>query len=291
MQAPLLAAAVAAACLLSACGFVPPAPPMPPDTKRVAINHGDPRKSAAMQQTSTSRPESISIPLAPPSPASGPTPTPRESGASATNATDTTNRAQPLPIPVPAAPSATVAPHPTPAQPAPTESATGYTPGQTITPPAESRIIATNTVPMPPALTDLPATAPAPAPAPDSPASGPRPTDAPPSVPEPIPDPIPVVVKEIWRINPDDGTVRQALARWAAKANWTFGPDQWELNFDLPIQAPAEFEAESFQEATQALSQAIAMTESPVRPCFYANRVLRMVPFTRSCNRSPATQS
>ena len=110
-------------------------------------------------------------------------------------------------------------------------------------------------------------------------------------VPEPIPEPIPVVAKEIWRIGPDDGTVRQALARWAAKANWTFGPDQWELNFDLPIQAPAEFEAESFQEATQALSQAIAMTESPVRPCFYANRVLRMVPFTRSCNRSPATQS
>ncbi len=133
MQAPLLAAAVAAACLLSACGFVPPAPPLPPDTKRVAINHGDPRKSAAMQQTSTSRPESIPIALAPPPPDSGPTPTPGESGASATNATNTTNRAQPLPIPVPAAPSAAVAPQPTPAQPAPTDSATVYTPGQAVT--------------------------------------------------------------------------------------------------------------------------------------------------------------
>ncbi|MGE8657053.1 MAG: TcpQ domain-containing protein [Achromobacter sp.] len=102
-----------------------------------------------------------------------------------------------------------------------------------------------------------------------------------PPVSEPVP--IPVAVKEIWRIDPADRTVRQALTRWAAQANWTFGPDQWELNFDLPIQAPAEFQAESFQEATQALSQAIAMTESPVRPCFYANRVLRMVPFARSC--------
>lgn len=99
-----------------------------------------------------------------------------------------------------------------------------------------------------------------------------------------VPQPIPVTVKEIWRIEPEDRTVRQALTRWAAQANWTFGPDQWELNFDLPIQAPAEFQAESFQEATQALSQAIAMTESPVRPCFYANRVLRMVPFARSCS-------
>lgn len=100
----------------------------------------------------------------------------------------------------------------------------------------------------------------------------------------PAPEPIPIVTKEIWRIEPEDRTVRQALSRWAAQANWTFGPDQWELNFDLPIQAPAEFPADSFQEATQALSQAIAMTESPVRPCFYANRVLRMVPFARSCS-------
>lgn len=104
--------------------------------------------------------------------------------------------------------------------------------------------------------------------------------------PEPEAMPQRLVVKEIWRIEPSDGTVRQALARWAAKADWTFGPDQWELNFDLPIQAPAQFEADTFQEATQALSEAIAMTESPVRPCFYANRVLRLIPFTRSCNRS-----
>ncbi|MCP2516312.1 toxin co-regulated pilus biosynthesis Q family protein [Achromobacter mucicolens] len=97
--------------------------------------------------------------------------------------------------------------------------------------------------------------------------------------------------KQIWRVSPQDGTVRQALVRWAADAHWTFGPDQWELNVDIPIQAPAEFEADSFREATQALSQAVAMGESPIRPCFYANRVLRMLPFTRSCNRSPATQS
>jgi len=97
--------------------------------------------------------------------------------------------------------------------------------------------------------------------------------------------------KQIWRISPQDGTVRQALVRWASDANWTFGPDQWELNFDIPIQAPAEFEEASFREATQALSQAVAMSESPIRPCFYGNRVLRMLPFTRSCNRSPAPQS
>ncbi|MDH0090898.1 toxin co-regulated pilus biosynthesis Q family protein [Achromobacter mucicolens] len=111
------------------------------------------------------------------------------------------------------------------------------------------------------------------------------------SAPEPAPTPVvlePIVPKPIWQIQPEDGTVRQALVRWAAKAGWTFGPDQWELNFDLPIQAPAQFEADSFEDATRALSESIAMTELPVRPCFYANHVLRVIPFTRSCNRAAA---
>lgn len=43
MHARLLAAVISAACFLSACGFVPPAPPMPPDSGRVAINQVDPR--------------------------------------------------------------------------------------------------------------------------------------------------------------------------------------------------------------------------------------------------------
>jgi len=35
-------AAGLAACLLSACGFVPPKPPTPPDSARIPINHGPP---------------------------------------------------------------------------------------------------------------------------------------------------------------------------------------------------------------------------------------------------------
>ena len=114
-------------------------------------------------------------------------------------------------------------------------------------------------------------------------------TLAPTQPPEEVVPVEPPVIKRTWHISPSDGTVRQALTRWAVAENWTFGAEQWELNFDLPIEAQAEFQAESFQQATQALSQAIAMTESPVRPCFYANRVLRMIPFTRSCNRALAT--
>ncbi len=267
MQISTLAAIVSAACLLSACGFVPPAPPMPPDTKRVAINHEDPRKQGAQQPAAapTPTPEPVPIVLAPPPSAQAAAQNTGQS-APANTTVDSSHDGKQPPIPVPLAPP--VANPATPATPAPTAA-------PTLTP----IVVTANAIPTTQAQASLPQSAPAPQ----------EPIAV--AAPEPTPEPIPVVVKEVWRIGPDDGTVRQALTRWAAKANWTFGPDQWELNFDLPIQAPAEFEAESFQDATQALSQAIAMTESPIRPCFYGNRVLRVVPFTRSCNRSPATQS
>lgn len=216
------AAMTLAACLLSACGFVPPKPPTPSDTPRVRINQKDPRIALRAQ------------------PATRPVEVARIEPTTTAPAGSAENHEKAPSIPVPEAPPSQ--------EPAPT------IPGASEKPPPET-----------------------------TPASAGE-TAAPASEPESIP----VTIKEIWRIDPEDRTVRQALARWAAKANWTFGPDQWELNFDLPIQASAEFEAESFQAATQALSQAIAMTESPVRPCFYTNRVLRMIPFTRSCNRAPA---
>lgn len=282
MQIPFVVAALMVAGLLSACGFTPPSPPMPPDTKRVAINHGDPRKAYGPQQARTSNPEPVPVALTL-QPSASPQATAEEKpqGDSGVAASDSIANGVPPPIPVPSAP----APTPATSGSVPVDAKVTPTalPSPTIALQPQPSIIAANTVHTTPAQADLPAAA----------VEQNKPSSAIESQPQldAQPEPIPVVIKEVWRISPDDGTVRQALTRWAAKANWTFGPDQWELNFDLPIQAPAEFEAESFQDATQALSQAIAMTESPIRPCFYGNRVLRIVPFTRSCNRSPATQS
>lgn len=282
MQTPSVVAVLLVAGLLSACGFAPPAPPMPPDTKRVAINHDDPRKAHSQQQARASKPEPVPIALTL-QPSASPQATADEQpsvGSGAAAAAPNTNGAPP-PIPIPSAPAPTSTQSesvPVAAEVAPTAQ-----PSPAIALQPQPSIITVSTVPTTPAQADLPAAAVA--------LNKPNSAIEPDRQQDSQPEPIPVVVKEVWRISPDDGTVRQALTRWAAKANWTFGPDQWELNFDLPIQAPAEFEAESFQDATQALSQAIAMTESPIRPCFYGNRVLRVVPFTRSCNRSPATQS
>ncbi len=253
MHARLLAAVVSVACVLSACGFVPPAAPTPGDGPRIAINHGDPRKTDLPTATAT---------------------------ATATTATDPAQTTAPVAvaaIPIPAAP-----PEP-PAVAAPSASPA---PEPEATPPSSEPIrIASATLTTSDALPTLPATA-DPAPPTDLPPPPEAPTALP--TPEAVPAPEPFIPKPVWLIQPEDGTVRQALARWASKSGWTFGPDQWELNFDLPIQAPAQFEADSFEDATRALSEAIAMTESPVRPCFYANHVLRIIPFTRSCNRAAA---
>ncbi|SEK05153.1 toxin co-regulated pilus biosynthesis Q family protein [Achromobacter sp. NFACC18-2] len=245
MQASPLAAVVSAACLLSACGFVPPSPPTPPDSGRILINHADPR--TVLPGKSPTALASADIP----------------------------------PIPVPEAPPRVESTAPAASAPLPAAAAEA-TPGAITSASAPTPGAASEATAPPTDVSASPQVAPTAGAvvtvevAPTEPVAEPQVVEPP---------------KQIWRVSPQDGTVRQALVRWAADANWTFGPDQWELNFDIPIQAPAEFEEASFQEATQALSQAVAMSESPIRPCFYGNRVLRMVPFTRSCNRSPAPQS
>lgn len=255
MHVKLMATWFLVAGLLTACGFTPPAPPKPANGPRIPINREDPRLEAKSRMQESVPPVETAR-LEPP--AKSPTPPAADAPPSAVS------------IPVPEAPpSATAAP-------ATPLAAAAQDPTSDVKSESVGTQPATHAIPQVDTKTSSnggmePAAAPAP---------GQEPTLAPPA---------PIVVKEVWRITPEDGTVRQALARWATKAGWTFGPEQWEVNFDLPIQAPAEFEAESFQEAAQALSQAIAMTESPVRPCFYGNRVLRVVPFNRSCNRSPAT--
>ena len=246
----VLVAIISAACLVSACGFVPPAPSKPSDAHRIAINRTDPRLYGQEVVTVAPAATVVATPITPAGP------TPQTEAPATTPATKAV-----IPISVPPAPQ--------------------LVQNQTSDAPSTQIASATPVAPSP-AAQSAPATVVAPAPLQTVE------TTAATQPPEDIPPAEPPVIKRNWNIFPSDGTVRQALTRWAAAENWTFGPDQWELNFDLPIQAQAEFEAESFQQATQALSQAIAMTESPVRPCFYANRVLRMIPFTRSCNRAPA---
>lgn len=84
-----------------------------------------------------------------------------------------------------------------------------------------------------------------------------------------------------------DGTLRQALVRWAAQAGWDFGPEHWMVDVDIPITGAASFDV-PFVEAVQALVGSTELAVKPLQPCFYSNRVLRIVPYAQACDRTRA---
>lgn len=88
----------------------------------------------------------------------------------------------------------------------------------------------------------------------------------------------------------EDATLRHALQRWARQAGWTFLPEHWAVDVDIPVSAEADF-GTMFEPAVQALLAATELSDRPVQPCFYSNRVVRVVPFTQACDRGRGDQS
>lgn len=94
-----------------------------------------------------------------------------------------------------------------------------------------------------------------------------------------------VPVLPTFNIGPDDRNLREALYRWAAQSGWTFSAEHWAVDVDIPVSGRAEF-TRVFEDAVQDLLEATELADRPVRPCFYSNRVLRVVPYAQACDRS-----
>jgi len=92
-----------------------------------------------------------------------------------------------------------------------------------------------------------------------------------------------------YRVSPADGNIRSALARWAQSAGWTFEAEHWAVDVDIPIAGTAEFELQ-FDDAVQELLASTELSERPLQPCFYANKVLRVVPYAQSCDPTGARE-
>ncbi|MFJ3463359.1 TcpQ domain-containing protein [Achromobacter spanius] len=88
-----------------------------------------------------------------------------------------------------------------------------------------------------------------------------------------------------FRAAPPDTTLRAVLARWANTAGWTFQPQHWAVDVDIPLAATAEFSGD-FKTAVRGLLGATELADRPLQPCFYGNRVLRVVPLAQSCSRA-----
>lgn len=99
---------------------------------------------------------------------------------------------------------------------------------------------------------------------------------------------IPIVLDEspsAHSVSPQDKNLRLALVRWAAAAGWTFEPEHWAVDADIPIVGSAIFDAR-FKLAVQDLVASTELADRPLQPCFYSNQVLRIVPYAQTCDRS-----
>ena len=91
-----------------------------------------------------------------------------------------------------------------------------------------------------------------------------------------------------FSVSRTDGNLRQVLARWALSSGWDFGPEHWMVDVDIPIIGSASFDL-PFVDAVRALVSSTELADRPLQPCFYSNRVLRVVPYTQTCNRMTAS--
>lgn len=118
--------------------------------------------------------------------------------------------------------------------------------------------------------------------APPAPAAVPgRPPAGSPAAPQ-VPDTPPAATLE-FDAALSDGNMRRVLERWSRQAGWMFGPEHWTVDVDIPLVGVASFGAD-FRNAVRGLLAATELTERPLQPCFYANRVVRVVAYTQPCD-------
>jgi len=87
-----------------------------------------------------------------------------------------------------------------------------------------------------------------------------------------------------FSVGPADVTMRQALERWASSSGWTFSAEHWAVDVDIPLVGEARFTMD-FKSAVRELLAATEMGDRPLQPCFYSNRVVRVVPYAQPCDR------
>lgn len=86
-----------------------------------------------------------------------------------------------------------------------------------------------------------------------------------------------------WTIRLADGLVSNYFRRWGSESN-----PHWQVAWEVPVEYKVEIEDEyvglTFQEAVRKVTNAYAVSDYPIWPCFYRNYTLRIVRRTRGDN-------
>jgi hypothetical protein len=83
-----------------------------------------------------------------------------------------------------------------------------------------------------------------------------------------------------WHVSEADGNLRLVIQRWARQVEWRM---VWDVDHDIPITADASLTG-PFKNAVRQLVSATELTDYPLKPCFYSNSVVRIVPLTTKCD-------
>lgn len=94
-------------------------------------------------------------------------------------------------------------------------------------------------------------------------------------------------------VRDSDKTVREVLERWAKSVGSVHKPEHWTIDRDLPIMGTADASVfgTDFQNAVRKLLESSEFTDRPVQPCFYSNRIIRVVPRSEICDKTKSTES
>lgn len=90
------------------------------------------------------------------------------------------------------------------------------------------------------------------------------------------------VEAQTWIVNPSNNNLRQLFNAWAKVANWT---SFWEIDSDIPINAKDSVSGD-FKTAVRYVLSSTELSDTPLKPCFYTNSVVRVVSKTTKCDPS-----
>ena len=95
-------------------------------------------------------------------------------------------------------------------------------------------------------------------------------------------------VASVFAVTASDKSIRETLSRWSVSAGWTHEAAHWTIDKDLPIEgvAGAEIFGADYRTAVRRLLSSSELTDRPLQPCFYSNKVVRVIPQAGLCNRT-----
>lgn len=87
-----------------------------------------------------------------------------------------------------------------------------------------------------------------------------------------------------WTVTVEDKTIRKVVENWSKIEGWAFPTSNWTVDRDLPVAGSMLFQGD-YKSAIRSLLSSSDLTDMPLQPCFYSNRVLRVVPRAELCDR------